>query len=78
MIGESISWNKCTNSNGVKNPPGERRKKNTPVVRYALERRIETQIDPDFWDYTVLLELVVLSSDKLEINNLLPRVISFS
>ena len=45
------------------NPPDERRKELVPVVRYAVQRKIEKG-KPDYWDYATLLELAVLEGNK--------------
>lgn len=34
-----------------------------PVVRYAVERRLQ-QARPDYWDHATLLELAVLEDDR--------------
>lgn len=44
-------------------PPDPRRTKLLPVVRYAVERRIDGG-SPDYWDFATLLELAVLAGDK--------------
>jgi len=45
------------------NPPDERRKELVPVVRYAVQRKIEKG-KPDYWDYATLLELAVLEGNS--------------
>lgn len=45
------------------NPPDGRRKELIPVVRYAVQRKIEKG-KPDYWDYATLLELAVLEGDQ--------------
>lgn len=47
----------------LRNPPDERRKELVPVVRYAVQRKIEKG-KPDYWDYATLLELAVLEGNK--------------
>ena len=47
----------------LRNPPDDRRKDLVPVVRYAVQRKIEKG-KPDYWDYATLLELAVLDSDQ--------------
>jgi len=44
-------------------PPDPRRKELTPIVTYAVERRIATG-KPDYWDYATLVELAVLAKDR--------------
>lgn len=45
-------------------PDGLARKaKMAPVVRYAVERRLQ-QARPDYWDHATLLELAVLEDDR--------------
>lgn len=44
-------------------PPDPRGKALTPVVRYAVERRIAAG-KPDYWDQSTLLELAVLANDE--------------
>ena len=44
-------------------PPDPRRLQLSSVVRFAVERRIESG-QPDYWDYATLLELAILSTDK--------------
>jgi tetratricopeptide (TPR) repeat protein len=45
------------------NPPDDRRKELIPVVRYAVQRKIEKG-KPDYWDYATLLELAVLEGNQ--------------
>jgi tetratricopeptide (TPR) repeat protein len=47
----------------LRNPPDDRRKELIPVVRYAVQRKIEKG-KPDYWDYATLLELAVLESNQ--------------
>jgi tetratricopeptide (TPR) repeat protein len=47
----------------LKEQPDPRREALTPVVRYAVERRIAAG-KPDYWDYATLLELAVLAKDE--------------
>jgi hypothetical protein len=47
----------------LKTPPDARVERLLPVVRYAVERRIESG-KPDYWDYATLLELAVLAKDE--------------
>jgi tetratricopeptide (TPR) repeat protein len=47
----------------LRNPPDERRKELVPVVRYAVQRKIEKG-KPDYWDHATLLELAVLERNK--------------
>ena len=47
----------------LRNPPDDRRKELVPVVRYAVQRKMEKG-KPDYWDYATLLELAVLGSDQ--------------
>jgi hypothetical protein len=47
----------------LRDPPDPRRIELTPVVRYAVERKI-AQKDPDYWDHATLLELDVLAKDE--------------
>jgi len=47
----------------LRNPPDDRRKELVPVVRYALQRKIEKS-KPDYWDYATLLELAVLEGNR--------------
>ena len=46
----------------LRNPPDERRKELVPVVRYAVQRKMEKG-KPDYWDYATLLELAVLEGN---------------
>jgi tetratricopeptide (TPR) repeat protein len=46
----------------LRNPPDDRRKELVPVVRYAVQRKIEKG-KPDYWDYATLLELAVLEGN---------------
>lgn len=43
-------------------PPDPRRDQLLPVVRYAVERKIESG-SGDFWDHMTLAELAVIGSD---------------
>jgi tetratricopeptide (TPR) repeat protein len=47
----------------IKEPPDPRRQEIIPVVRYAVERRIQAG-KPDYWDYATKLELAVLANDE--------------
>ena len=47
----------------LRNPPDDRRKELIPVVRYAVQRKIERS-KPDYWDYATLLELAVLERNQ--------------
>ncbi len=47
----------------LKDPPDPQREALIPVVRYAVQRRIESG-KPDYWDYATLLELAVLGLDE--------------
>lgn len=44
-------------------PPDARAEQLIPVVRYAVQRRVEAG-RPDYWDYATLLELAVLARDQ--------------
>jgi hypothetical protein len=46
----------------VRDPPDPRRVKLTPIVRYAVERKIASG-KADYWDHATLLELAVLAKD---------------
>jgi tetratricopeptide (TPR) repeat protein len=46
-------------------PPDPRRHELLPVVRYAVQRRIEGG-KPDYWDHATCLELAVLAMDEQE------------
>ncbi|MEN8180249.1 MAG: TRAFs-binding domain-containing protein, partial [Pseudomonadota bacterium] len=47
----------------LKEPPDPRRLELLPVVRYAVQRRIEAGM-PDYWDHATRLELAVLAKDE--------------
>jgi tetratricopeptide (TPR) repeat protein len=47
----------------LRDPPDDRRKELVPVVRYAVQRKIEKG-KPDYWDYATLLELEVLDRNQ--------------
>ena len=47
----------------LRNPPDDRRKELVPVVRYAVQRKIEKS-KADYWDYATLLELAVLEGSQ--------------
>jgi tetratricopeptide (TPR) repeat protein len=47
----------------LRDPPDPRGAHLTPVVRYAVERRIAAGT-PDYWDYATLVELAVLARDE--------------
>ena len=47
----------------LKDPPDPRRDALIPVVRYAVERRIDSG-KPDYWDHATLVELAVLARDE--------------
>lgn len=47
----------------LRDPPDDARLELIPVVRYSVQRRIESG-DPDYWDWATLLELEVLAKDK--------------
>jgi hypothetical protein len=46
----------------MKTPVDPRQKKLLPVVRFAVEKKIEKG-QPDYWDYATILELAVLERD---------------
>ncbi len=47
----------------LRDPPDPRRLRLTPVVRYAVERKM-ARGKPDYWDHATLLELGVLAKDE--------------
>jgi tetratricopeptide (TPR) repeat protein len=47
----------------LRTPPDDRCKELVPVVRYAVQRKIEKS-KPDYWDYATLLELAVLEGNQ--------------
>ena len=47
----------------LRDPPDARRLHLTPVVRYAVERKVRSGT-PDYWDHATLLELAVLARDE--------------
>jgi tetratricopeptide (TPR) repeat protein len=47
----------------LRDPPDPERLKLIPVVRYTVERRINTGT-PDYWDYATCIELAVLAKDE--------------
>lgn len=47
----------------LREPPDPRRVGLTPVVRYAVERKM-VHGTPDYWDHATLLELAVLAKDE--------------
>lgn len=47
----------------LKEPPDADRVKLTPVVTYAVERRLASG-KPDYWDWATLLELAILGKDQ--------------
>ena len=47
----------------LKEPPDQRRQELLPVVRYAVQRRVEGS-KPDYWDHATRLELAVLARDE--------------
>ena len=47
----------------LRDPPDPRRLRLTPVVRYAVERKMRNG-KPDYWDHATLLELAVLAGDE--------------
>jgi tetratricopeptide (TPR) repeat protein len=47
----------------LRNPPDDRRKELVPVVRYAVQRKVEKG-KPNYWDYATLLELAVLEGKQ--------------
>jgi tetratricopeptide (TPR) repeat protein len=59
----------------LREPPDPRRTKLTPVVRYAVERKVG-HTTPDYWDYATLLELAVLANDEEEAATWLSRALA--
>jgi hypothetical protein len=49
----------------IQDPPDPRRSMLLPVVRYAVQRRIDAG-EPDYWDHATRLELAVLGKDEPE------------
>jgi hypothetical protein len=47
----------------LRTPPDDRLEHLLPVVRYAVERKIDAG-RPDYWDYATLLELAILAGDE--------------
>jgi hypothetical protein len=47
----------------IRDPPDARRQFLTPVVRYAVERKIASG-KPDYWDHATRLELAILARDE--------------
>ncbi len=47
----------------LQEPPDPRRLQITPVVTYAVERKIASA-EPDYWDYATQIELAVLAKDE--------------
>lgn len=47
----------------LRDPPDQRRSSLTPVVRYAVERKMAAST-PDYWDHATLIELAVLAKDE--------------
>lgn len=47
----------------IREPPDPGREMLLPVVRYSVERRIESG-QPDYWDYATQLELAILANDE--------------
>lgn len=47
----------------LRDPPDARRSSLTPVVRYAVERKMAASA-PDYWDHATLIELAVLAKDE--------------
>jgi hypothetical protein len=58
----------------LRNPPDDRRKELVPVVRYAVQRKIEKG-KPDYWDYASLLELAVLGENRVHFLALCSQII---
>lgn len=51
----------------IRNSNDNKLKQLIPLVRYAVERRINSGL-PDYWDYAALLELAIISDDKVMAN----------
>jgi tetratricopeptide (TPR) repeat protein len=59
----------------LREPPDPRGTKLTPVVRYAVERKMANGT-PDYWDYATLVELAVLAGDADEAISSLSRALA--
>jgi hypothetical protein len=59
----------------ISNPMDERIKKIFPVVKYSLERRLESK-RLDYWDHATLLELAIIGKDYFELNQCLTNIVS--
>ena len=59
----------------LKEEPDPRFEKIFPVVLYAVEQRI-ARGEPDYWDFTTLLELAVLGNDEKQAANYAGKAIA--
>ena len=61
----------------INNPMDERIKKIFPVVKYSLERRLESK-RMDYWDHATLLEMAIIGKDYLKLDQCLMNIVSLT
>lgn len=59
----------------VSDPPDPRRERLVPVVRYCVDRRIESG-EADYWDHATALELAVIAWDERAARRTLGRALA--
>ena len=59
----------------INNPTDERIKKILPVVKYSLERKLDSK-RRDYWDHATLLELAIIEKDYTKMNQCLMNIVS--
>ncbi|SHK88671.1 protein of unknown function [Desulfatibacillum alkenivorans DSM 16219] len=59
----------------LSNPVDPRQEKLLPVVRYAVERRLDS-MRPDYWDFASLLEINVLVGDRGQADDALSKALT--
>jgi len=59
----------------INNPMDERIKKIFPVVKYSLERKLDSK-RLDYWDHATLLEITLIEKDYLKLDQYLTNIVS--
>lgn len=61
----------------INNPMDERIKQIIPVVKYSLERKLQSK-KLDYWDHATLIEIAIIEKDYLKLDQYLTNIISLT